>query len=424
MNKTDSEGLKVGTLVVGAGIVGTTIAEQLQCRGHDVMLLDRDEPGRGCSFGNAGHFATDVVLPLANMQTILSLPKIIRDPLGPLSIRWSYLPKILPWLARFAVAALPHNARASCDSLRALNGRSIESYDRLLKRTGLTDLMTKNGALTVYEAAASIDANAGSVALLKRFGVDVELKTGDEIRELEPALSQKVAGGLYFPKTAHSVNPFRLVSALAEVFRAQGGAVVQGEVVKISPREGGGCDVILNDARRLCADRVIVATGAWSKPLAAQLGYRVPLDTERGYHLMLPESDCAVSRPLVSYERAFVMTPMEEGLRLAGTVELAGLDAEPNYQRADILFQHAQALLPQASREGATQWMGFRPSLPDSLPVIGAAPKHRDIYFAFGHQHLGLTQAAVTAELVADLVEGKVPEIDLNPYAISRFGLL
>lgn len=424
MNKSVNGRARVSTLVVGAGIVGTAIAEQLQSRGHSVLLLDRDAPGRGCSFGNAGHFATDVVLPLANMQTILSLPKILRDPLGPLSIRWSYLPKILPWLVRFALAALPHNARASCNSLRALNGRSIESYDRLLTRTGLSDLMTKNGALTIYESESSITANARTVELLRSFGVEIELMGGDQLREMEPALGHQVAGGLFFPKTAHSINPFRLVTELAGVFESQGGAFLQGEVSQLSPLEGGGGKVVLQDGRQIEADRVIVATGAWSKSLAAQLGYSVPLDTERGYHLMLPQGNCAISRPMVSFERSFVMTPMEEGLRLAGTVELAGLDAPPNYQRADILYQHAAALLPNVSKEGATRWMGFRPSLPDSLPVIGSAPKHKEIYFAFGHQHLGLTQAAITAELLADLIDGETPELDLNPYAISRFGWL
>ena len=420
MSVESSPGEQRSTVVIGAGIVGVALAEQLQHRGHSVTLIDRDPPGLGCSYGNAGHFATDVVLPLANMKTLISVPKLLADPLGPLSIRWGYFPKILPWLIRFGIAALPTNFENSCRHLRALNGRSIESYDRLLQRTGLTDLMTKRGALTLYERPDSVRKNQPTVDLLRGFGVEITALSAGELRELEPALGGAVAGGLYFPRTAHTMNPYRLVTALAEKFRQAGGEVLREEVSGLE-RKGASVNVRLSSGRALESQHVIIATGAWSKMLAAQLGYRVPLDTERGYHLMLPEAGCALTRPLVSFERSFVMTPMEEGLRLAGTVELGGLKAKPNYGRADILFEHAQALLPGIRGDGAERWMGFRPSLPDSLPVLGSAQDDPRITFAFGHQHLGLTQAAITAELLADQLEGKAPEIDLSPFSIKRF---
>ena len=416
----NSQNVSRSTVVIGAGIVGVAVAEQLQHRGHKVTLIDRDPPGRGCSYGNAGHFATDVVLPLANMKTILSVPKLLMDPLGPLSIRWGYLPKILPWLVRFGIAALPANVEKSCAHLRALNGRSIESYDRLLERTGLTELMTKRGALTVFERSTSVRSNQSTVDLLRSYGVEIEALSADAIRALEPALGDGVAGGLYFPRTAHTANPYRLVTALAEKFQQAGGELLRDEVTGLQ-RSDASVNVCLSSGRTMQADQLIIATGAWSKTLAAQLGYRVPLDTERGYHLMLPEAGCNLTRPLVSFERSFVMTPMEEGLRLAGTVELGGLQANPNFARADILFDHAQTLLPGITNRGAQRWMGFRPSLPDSLPVLGAAPDDRRISFAFGHQHLGLTQAAISAELLADQLEGKAPEIDLSPFSIKRF---
>lgn len=407
-------------VVIGAGIVGAAVAEQLQHRGHKVTLIDRDSPGRGCSYGNAGHFATDVVLPLANMKTLMSVPKLLMNPLGPLSIRWGYLPKILPWLMRFGIAALPANVEKSCRHLRALNGRSIESYDRLLERTGLTELMTKRGALTVYERPESAHKNQSTVDLLRGFGVEIEALSADQLRALEPALGDGVAGGLYFPRTAHTVNPYRLVAALTRKFKLAGGEVLCGEVVGLG-RTDASVNIRLASGQEIGSQRVILATGAWSKTLAAQLGYRVPLDTERGYHLMLPTPGCELNRPLVSFERSFVMTPMEEGLRLAGTVELGGLQAKPNYERADILYDHARALLPGIRNDGAERWMGFRPSLPDSLPVLGAAHDDPRISFAFGHQHLGLTQAAITAELLADQMEGKATEVDLSPFSIKRF---
>lgn len=415
-----ANGKRVETVVVGAGIVGAAIAEQLQHRGQRVLLLDRQPPGEGCSAGNAGHFATDVVLPLANLQTIMSLPKMLLDPLGPLALRWSYLPRMLPWLARFARAALPANARASAQTLRALNSRSIESFDRLLARTSLESLMVKRGALTLYETQAGRQKHRATVELLRNYGVQIEELDTSALRELEPALAQSLAGGLYFPNTAHTVNPLRLVRELARVFRERGGEWMQGEVRHIAPQPGGEVRVQLAEGS-LSARQVVIAAGAWSKPLAAQLGCRVPLDTERGYHLMLAQPGVELKRPAVSFERSFVMTPMEEGMRLAGTVELAGLEAPPNYARADILYRHARHLLPGLQLGEPKRWMGFRPSLPDSLPVISPAPSHENVYFAFGHQHLGLTQAAVTAEIIGDLMAGRKPALDIGNLAIDRF---
>lgn len=411
------------TVVIGAGVVGTCIAERLQHSGARVLLLDREGVGEGCSSGNAGHFATDVVLPLANPQTLLGLPKMLLDPVGPLSLRWSYLPRMLPWLLRFALAALPAPARASTLALRALNSRSIESFERLFARTGLQEMMVQRGALTVYESAKNRDAHRATVELLREHGVVVEEHSGAELRELEPALGPAIHSGLFFPKTAHTVNPLRLTQLLAERFAAAGGEIQSGsagEVRNIQLRDGV-VELVLGTGETLRAQRVVLAAGAWSGRLLRGLGLRVPLETERGYHLMLPEPGASLSRPVTSHERSFVMTPMEEGLRLAGTVELAGLEARPDYRRADILLDHAGQLLQGVDGNGASRWMGMRPSLPDSLPVIGPAPGAPQLMLAFGHQHLGLTQAAITAEIVDDLLAGRTPEVDVAPYRVERF---
>lgn len=421
----------VDTVVVGAGIIGTCIAERLQYEGTQVLLLDREGVGGGCSGGNAGHFATDVVLPLANPQTLLALPKMLFNPLGPLRLRGRYLPRMLPWLLRFAVAALPAPARASTQALRALNSRSIKSFERLLDRTGLQDLMTQRGAITLYESAASRDRHRHTVQLLRDYGVVVQEHSGDELRELEPALTAAVDSGLLFPNTAHTVNPLRLTRELAAYFSAAGGEIITGsagEVQSLYPGGDTGTEVELGLATGEClrAQRVVVAAGAYSGHLLRSLGLCVPLETERGYHLMLPTMrqglrQSGLSRPVTSHERSFVMTPMEEGLRLAGTVELAGLDAAPDYRRADILLDHARHLLREVNPAGATRWLGRRPSLPDSLPVIGPAPGAPQLMLAFGHQHLGLTQAAVTAELVVDMMMRRKPKFDPAPYRVERF---
>lgn len=407
-------------VVVGAGIIGMSIAERLQYEKNQVLVIDRLMPGEGCSKGNAGHFGTDIVLPLANFNTILALPRLLMNPLGPLTISWSYLPRMLPWLLRFVWAAMPHKSAVTSRALTALNKPSIERYEALLKRTGLAHLMIQRGALTVYETAKSIDQEKATLKVLRDYGVTIEELSGDQIREMEPAVSANIKGGLFFPNTAHTINPHKIVTSLAEVFRQQGGEFLQTEVKSLNVQADNSI-FISTESETIKAKRIIVAAGAWSRSLVRMLGFSVPLDTERGYHLMLKNSKVGLSRPITSFERSFVMTPMEEGLRLAGTVELAGIKAAPNYQRADILYQHAQNILTNLEMGEVNRWMGFRPSLPDSLPVIGPSPKAKNVFFAFGHQHLGLTQAAMTSDLMADLIAGREPKIDMRPYRVDRF---
>lgn len=406
--------------VVGAGIIGTTIAERLAFEGKKVVLIDRDGPGEGCSKGNAGHFATDIILPLANMDNLLKVPKMMLDPLGPLTIRWSYFHKLLPWLMRYGWAAMPHNTKRSIEAIKLLNRPSIERFDLLLKRTGLTELMSKQGALTVYKSTKAAVENAAHAEFVRKHGVNVQQLSGDETRELEPALDSSVSGSLYYPDTAHTIDPYRLVRALHERFVQSRGTFIKANVDTLDIQDDYQVK-LHTSAEPVIANEVIIACGAWSKTLAAQAGHKVPLETERGYHLMLPKPKVDLTRPVVSFERSFVMTPMQHGMRLAGTVELAGLDAEQNNERADILFRHAGELLPGIERTEAQRWMGHRPSTPDSLPVIGRSPKHKNVLFAFGHQHLGLTQAAVTADLISEVVFKRPHKVDITPFRVDRF---
>jgi len=406
--------------VIGAGIIGTCIAERLVSQGKQVVLIDRDGPGNGCSKGNAGHFASDIILPLANFSTLTKVPRMLFDPDGPLTIRWSYLPRLMPWLLRFAWAAMPHNSQQTIAALKRLNRPSIERFSALLTRTGLTELMTKRGALTVYQSHAAAQENRQHAELVRSHGVRVEQLDARHIRELEPTLSRQILGGLYYPDTAHSVDPYRLVTGLAEHFSRHGGQMLINSVRGITLNNDATVKLFLDD-RELTAKQVVIACGAYSKPLVETLGYRVPLESERGYHLMLPSPGASLTRPVSSFEKSFVMTPMREGLRLAGTVELAGLDAPPNVRRATNLYQHAQAILPALDNRNASHWMGHRPSLPDSLPVIGRSPRHRAVFFAFGHQHLGLTQAAVTADLISQLIVEKEIPAGINAFRVDRF---
>lgn len=406
--------------VIGAGIIGTTIAERLQLEGMDVLLLDREGVGEGCSKGNAGHFATDIVLPLANFSTLLKTPKFLLDPLGPLTIDLKYLPKLIPWLTRFTWSAMPHQTKNTIEVLKRLNQPAISRYQNLLSRCGLEHLMTQKGALTVFSSEKSGKENIKHAELVRKHGINVEVLSAEQVCELEPELRGNVEGGLFYPKTAHSINPYQLVVGLAKNFRQTGGVFETAEVTGIEPINSELVSICCVD-KKIKSKQVIIACGAWSKSLAKKVGHRVPLETERGYHYMLPTPNVNISRPVTSYERSFVMTPMEEGLRLAGTVELAGLEKPANQERAIQLYKNAKELLPAISDNNATSWMGHRPSLPDSLPVISRSQKNRNVLFAFGHQHLGLTQAVVTSDLILDLMKNKLDPFLEKKLNINRF---
>lgn len=409
--------------VVGAGIIGTTIAESLQHQGRKVLLIDRLGVGEGCSKGNAGHFASDIILPLANFSTLLKAPKFLMDPLGPLSINIGYLPKLFPWLARFAWSAMPHKTTRTIEVLKRLNRPSIDRYQKLLQRLEIEHLMSQNGALTIFESKSGERANLNHAKLVSRHGIHVEVLNTNQILELEPEFDRQIRGGLFYPDTAHSIDPYQLVVELANSFINNGGSFLQADVRAIQPnknKDSNGLTRVETTKGMINSRKVIVACGAWSKNIAESLGYKVPLETERGYHYMLPHPGVTINRPVTCYEKSFVMTPMQQGLRLAGTVELAGLDKEPNQKRAEQLFTNAKPLLKGLNQLNATTWMGHRPSLPDSLPIISKAI-NKNILFAFGHQHLGLTQAAVTAELVTDLLENRMDKFLQHHLNINRF---
>jgi D-amino-acid dehydrogenase len=406
--------------VLGAGIVGIASALYLQRDGHSVTVIDQQGPGEGCSKGNAGILATEYMSPLATPKTMRQVPRMLLDPRGPLCIRWRYLPRLLPWLLRFMACARPKTVAANGRALAALLTGSLDAYWPLLDQAGAHPLVHANGWVYAYESEKSFVADRKERELQRQHGTNVKELTDNELHELVPALSPHLRRGSLYPDAAHSVNSFRLVQVLAEDFQRRGGLLRRAIVTDVDVRDQHRIRV-LTDAGPYETDTLLIALGAWSGKLAARLGSRVPLDTERGYHVMLPNPNIKLKLPISFTEYKFVATPMEHGLRLAGTVELAGLNAPPNYKRAQVLLDHARELLPGLDAAGHTTWMGFRPSLPDSLPVIGRSPHHANVYFAFGHQHLGLTLAAVTGRLVADQIADRASNIDLAPYRIDRF---
>lgn len=407
--------------VLGAGVVGLCCAISLQREGHRVTLIDRLEPGAGTSSGNAGLIQIDAVVPIATPGILSKIPKMLLDPSGPLVVRWRYLHRIAPWLVRFALAARPANVERISIALALLLDRSNEAWESLIGLAGAQDLWRQTGELHVYRRKDAWLAAQASHALRRRRGSPLQDLTVAELRQIEPVLSRDLHAGVFTP-TANSVtHPFHLSQRLAAYFRRSGGEIVRDNVRRFTPAADGRPARLVTDTGARDLDALVIAAGAFSKPFAKAAGVRVPLDTERGYHLWLPDPGVEMRRPILAGDYRFGIVPMTGGLRLAGTVEFAGTEIPPYWRRADILGELAAEFVPGLNLAGAERWMGFRPALPDSLPVIGRAPGHRDVYLAFGHGHLGLTMAAVTGALIADLAAGRSPRVDLAPFRPDRF---
>ena len=407
--------------VIGAGIVGLCCARALQLRGFKVAIFDPEPPGSGTSYGNAGLISVGSVVPEGKPGLWKQVPGMLRDPLGPLTIRWSYLPQIAPFLLRMLRASTPERYEEIAEALAAIVKPAFAEHQRLLEDTGLRDdLLRRNGTLYVYESEAARRGAAGEIELRRRHGINVESLGPEEVRQMAPALGPQVAGGTFVPDSGHTVNPLRLSQTLEQAIRQAGGEFVSARVRDVETADRRPAAVIAEDGRHPVSG-VVVAAGAYSRELTRKLGRKVPLDTERGYHVMLPNPGVEVRVPMLIGGLGFAVTPMEQGLRLAGTVEFAGLDAPPDYSRADVLLRHAERLFPGLKSDGAERWMGRRPSLPDSLPVISASPDLEGVYFAFGHGHLGLSLAAVTGAMIAEMAAGAAPSIDPTPYRVDRF---
>ncbi|ABV87030.1 NAD(P)/FAD-dependent oxidoreductase [Shewanella pealeana] len=409
--------------VVGAGIVGLAAAIELQRAGFNVTVVDKEGAGTGASKGNAGHFATEQVFPLADPAMLPKLPGMLLDPLGPFRIQPRYFLKALPWFLRFLHNMLPSRRVQNSRAIKALNQDSIAAMKSLTAFCGCEELLTLNGSLLVFEGTPLQEVQKEFRAYADA-GVELQLLSGDEVRALEPSLTTNITNALYFTHVGHTEDPYRLCLALESKFKEMGGKVVTEELVKINTSNTDPSITLETNSGSHKTECLIIASGAWSKPFAKQLGYSVPLESERGYHLMMPQLS-RLSRPVASYNRKFIITPMRDGTRLAGTVEFGGLKAPLVEARANCLFPHAKALLPElfadATVEDGVRWMGFRPSMPDSLPVLGRSQKQSNVFFSFGHQHLGLTWSAITAKLLAQEVLGKQADIDLSPYRIDRF---
>jgi D-amino-acid dehydrogenase len=409
-------------VVVGAGIIGTTVAFELQRRGKSVILLDRDEPGRGASYGNMASIAVTEFMPASRPSVWAQMPKWIFDPNGPVRLRPTYLPRLAPWFLRFLFASRPSKLRLLEAAGAALCARVYEDLVPLLSAAGLQDMLGQKGCLSLYADDAEVAADREHIDIIRRFGIPHYAVNGSDIQALEPAVNTKIKRAILFPQNRSVSDPYELVQGFVRCFNELGGCVVKGDVVAFERRDDGRiAGLRLSDGRRLQVGELVLCAGAFTGCLAKLLGESMPLETERGYHTQIMSPGIALGHSIIWPARAFMIAPVAGGIRVGGTVEMAGLDAPPNFRRARTIVQHAQEVLPGLRIRDTSEWMGHRPALPDTIPIIGPSAKVRGVYYATGHGHLGLTYAATTARLIGDLVTGRTPPIDVAPYRVDRF---
>lgn len=404
-------------IIVGAGIIGLSIAHYLQQEGRRVTLIDRKGIAQEASFGNAAAFAVTDLLPLASPGMLLKAPKWLLDPLGPLSIRPTYLPKITPFLLKFFRASWPDQYQRSISAQASLMNLARDEISKIAQLPKMRNQIRTDGALHLYEDEADERANVENNEMRKKHNIPFRHVTGDELAELQPGLSPHIKSATFLPSWQTVDDPFNWAMSVWDMVRSDGGELITQEVKTVSKT----CEVELADGSILKGNNLIIAAGAWSHKLTVQLSDKIPLETERGYNTTLPVDAFDLKRQLIFGSHGFVMTPLSTGIRVGGAVEFAGLEAEPNYKRSEIMLQKAKKFLPDLGTSNGTQWMGFRPSLPDTLPAIGNASASKKITYAFGHGHLGLTQSLATAKLVADLVADRSPAIEMTPFNPSRF---
>ncbi len=407
-------------VVVGAGIIGACVAWALQRQGDHVVLLDRDEPGRGASYGNMASIAVTEFLPASRPEVWLNLPRWLLDPLGPVRIRPASIPRLLPWLTRYFLAGRPAKVRQLTRDGARLCSHALGDWQALLAEAGLRHLLSEEGCLSLYADEAELSAAGAHLALLKEYGFDYRLIGNEELRALEPDLSPRIRHAAVFPDSRTVADPHALVRGIIQDFERRGGRFARGEVAGFAA-DGRLTGLRLQGGGTLAAGRVVVCAGAYSGRLARLLGERLPVETERGYHTQLSAPAVSLKHALIWPARAFMVSPTAGGIRVGGTVEMASLEAPPDFRRATRLLAHARQALPGLNGEGGVPWMGHRPAMPDTLPVIGPSARMPGVFYATGHGHLGLTLAATTARAVAELLRGGTPPLDLAPYRADRY---
>lgn len=406
-------------VVIGAGIVGMSAAIWLQRAGKSVIVVDKGEPGMGTSYGNGGIIVPSGVVPVTAPGMLLKAPMYLLNPNFPLFLRWPYLPRLLPWMLRYMSHANTKDTRRISKGLIPIVGDSVEQHKALAKGTSAEGWITDSDYCFAFKDRTAFDADPFTWELRRAAGQVPELIQGDAVREYEPALGDDIGLLAVMKDHAFVRAPGKYVQALADVFVAEGGDLRQVEVVDVDLTEGKVSAVVTSQGPIPC-DKAVIATGVWSKPLMKKLGLNIPLESERGYHIVFKDPSIKLNATYMIAAGKFVCTPMEEGLRVAGVVEFGGLDAGPSKAPIDLLYRQVKQNFPTLTYSSAEEWQGHRPALTDSLPIIGEIA-HTGVFAGFGHHHIGLTGGPKTGRLIADLITQKGTNLDLSAYDAGRF---
>lgn len=407
--------------VIGNGIVGLCIARALINDGHTVTVISRDSVDEGTSIGNASAIAQAEIMPIASPGLWKRIPGMLADPLGPVHLRLGHIPKLMPWMYRFLRACRPENYAKGIAALSAIMEPAIRDHHEMLNDINGKHLLNGEGTLYVYRSEAARARDVEAWRIREEHGIELFALDREGIRQHEPSLSDVAVAGYYSPNWATYTDPKELLILLAAHLKERGVTFVHAVVDRIESTSGKAVAVHTKDGQRRPVDNLIVAGGAWSGQLSKQLGEAFPIEADRGYNTTLPDPGVDMRMFVTFVEDSFVASPLSIGLRIGGAVEMGGVDAPPNYARSDALIELAKRYLPDLNTGGGTKWMGHRPGTPDSIPVISKSATRDNVYYAFGHGHLGLTLSVTTAKLIADMVDDRDPGIDMTPYRIDRY---
>ena len=404
--------------IIGAGIQGVCIGLQLIKKGIPVTIFDKNDPGSMSSYGNAGHFSPYAVVQLNRPDVINDIPKMLLSSYGPLALKWNYIPKMIPWILKYLKSSTKKSMMHTTKYMHQILDLSLDAYDEILSEIDTTNLVERKGIIYIW-TNKNLKSRKMEIKIRNDLGIKQRLLNKEEVLELEPNLSPVFDAGVIYDYAYHARDPKEITKKFFELFLKLGGRFKKEEVTSVEQTRYNQTQVKTN-TEKFNFEKIVLACGAFSKKLTDQLGEKIPLDTERGYHVHYKNMDHLLKRPVIFLDRGFGMTPMNQGLRAVGTVELGGLDNPISKKRVDYIDKCAKELLPELGNFN-DEWLGFRPTLPDFLPVIGPSLKNRNIIYAFGHHHLGWTLGAITGKIVSGIVNEEKTNLDLSPYSSSRF---
>ena len=404
--------------IIGAGIQGVCIGLQLIKKGIPVTIFDREDPGSMSSYGNAGHFSPYAVVQLNRPDVIYDIPKMLLSSYGPLALKWNYIPKMIPWILKYLKSSTKKSMMHTTKFMHQILDLSLDAYDEILSEIDTTNLVERKGIIYIW-TNKNLKSRKMEIKIRNDLGIKQRLLSREEVLELEPNLNPVFDAGVIYDYAYHARDPKGITKKLFELYLKLGGKFKKEEVTNVEQTRFNQTQVKTNSGN-FNFEKIVLACGAFSKKLTDQLGEKIPLDTERGYHIHYKKMDHLLKRPVIFLDRGFGMTPMNQGLRAVGTVELGGFDNPISKKRIDYIDKCAKELLPQLG-EFQDEWLGFRPTLPDFLPVIGPSLKNKNIIYAFGHHHLGWTLGAITGKIVSGIVNEEKTNLDLTPYSSARF---